>query len=289
MSYAETQTLLQRMGELRSDKGDGNLWARGFSGRFDSFSQGKLSGFNMNYHGFQIGADMRLDAPDGDIYLGAMGGASNSSQSYSKGNGNGGLNSQNLGLYASYMQTDGLYADALLKYSHMKNSFNVYDSSAQRVSGNASTDGFSASLEAGKRFYLNTSRSGFYIEPQAQLTYSYQDKTTVMASNGLRIDLDSFNSTLGRASALIGYNLDEGSKRVNIYVKTGYVGEFAGNLSYSLNGSNEGHSNRGDWWNNGVGMSAQINSQHNIYLDLESSTGSKFNQRQVNAGYRLTF
>ncbi|WP_144413121.1 autotransporter outer membrane beta-barrel domain-containing protein [Pragia fontium] len=32
-----------------------------------------------------------------------------------------------------------------------------------------------------------------------------------------------------------------------------------------------------------------MNKQHTLYLDLDTSTGDKFNQRQINAGYRLSF
>ncbi|GKX54554.1 hypothetical protein SOASR030_06660 [Leminorella grimontii] len=286
MSYAETQTLLQRMGELRQDKGQGDFWARGFAGRFDNFAKGQLSGFNMNYHGFQLGSDIRLDAQDNDIYLGVMFGASNASQSYKQGDG--GLNAQSFGAYASYMDASGLYFDGLIKYSRMKNSFNVTDSSSQRVSGDDSSNGFSASLEAGKRFYFSPDADGVYLEPQAQLSFSYQDDMTIKASNGLIIDTDAYHSTLGRVSALVGYSANSGMP-VNVYLKTGYVTELDGRVSYRLNDAKESHVNRGGWWNNGIGVTTQLNNQHSFYLDAESSTGHRFNQRQINAGYRFSF
>ncbi|WP_058910153.1 autotransporter outer membrane beta-barrel domain-containing protein [Entomohabitans teleogrylli] len=288
MNYAETQTLMQRMGELRADKKQADVWARGFDGRFDSFAQGKLSGLNMNYHGFQIGGDWRLDVLEGDLYLGAMFGAANSSQDYQKNGGDGSLSSQSAGLYASYLHTDGLYLDALVKYSHMRNAFSVSDSSSQRVGGKDSSDGIALSLEAGKRFWLSDASSGFYLEPQTQLSLSWQEGMNVNASNGLRVDTDSFNSTLGRVSAVIGYQLTD-RMPLNVYLKTGYLTELDGRVNYRLNGSEENTSNRGGWWNNVIGATIQIEQQHSLYLDAESSTGHRFNQRQINAGYRFSF
>jgi outer membrane autotransporter barrel domain len=56
-----------------------------------------------------------------------------------------------------------------------------------------------------------------------------------------------------------------------------------------LNNHKESHSFKGNWWNNGVGINANINQKHTIYLDLESSPGNKFDLLQVNGGYRYSF
>ncbi|MCX8709387.1 MULTISPECIES: autotransporter outer membrane beta-barrel domain-containing protein, partial [unclassified Gilliamella] len=45
----------------------------------------------------------------------------------------------------------------------------------------------------------------------------------------------------------------------------------------------------GNWWNNSIGVSAQVNKAHTIYLDVESSTGNRFDLLQVNGGYRYSF
>ncbi|QBH95291.1 autotransporter outer membrane beta-barrel domain-containing protein [Limnobaculum zhutongyuii] len=289
MNYAETQTLLQRMGDLRDSNGDGNLWARSFAGRFDNFAQGKLSGFTMNYHGVQFGGDKRFDLNDDNLYVGLMVGLSNSSQDLSKNNGDASLSSQNVGLYSSYMSADGLYVDALVKYTHFKHSFSVNDSDNHRVGGNDSTNGIATSLEIGQRFYPGQDKKfGFYIEPQAQISYAYQEGINVKATNGLVIDSNSYNSTLGRTSILFGYNINEATP-TNIYLKTGYVYEFDGKIDYRLNGSSESHDNSGGWWNNGLGITTVIKNQHNFYMEVDSSTGHNFNQRQINAGYRYNF
>ncbi len=109
------------------------------------------------------------------------------------------------------------------------------------------------------------------------------------SDNGLNIDLDGYDSKLARTSAIVGYELNSGATVVNAYLKTGYVHEFDGDVNYHLNGSNEQHTFKGGWWNNGIGVSAQINKQHTLYIDVDSAAGNKFDQRQINGGYRFSF
>lgn len=108
-------------------------------------------------------------------------------------------------------------------------------------------------------------------------------------SNGLKVKLGDYNSILGRASASFGYEIKSENNNLNVYVKTGIVREFDGDTYYKLNNSKENHSFKGNWWNNGVGVSAQLNQKHTIYFDLESSLGNKFDSLQVNGGYRYSF
>ncbi|WP_284541906.1 autotransporter outer membrane beta-barrel domain-containing protein, partial [Pleomorphomonas sp. T1.2MG-36] len=53
MNYVENRTLMQRMGDLRNQSKEGNIWLRGYGGSLDSFASGKLSGFDMGYSGIQ--------------------------------------------------------------------------------------------------------------------------------------------------------------------------------------------------------------------------------------------
>ncbi|MGL4860084.1 MAG: autotransporter outer membrane beta-barrel domain-containing protein, partial [Enterobacteriaceae bacterium] len=87
MQYAENQTLLQRMGDLHYGTQDNRLWGRGFVGRFDHFSSGKLDGFSMNYHGFQLGGDHKLEQTHGNLFLGVFASLGNSTQQQRPGDG----------------------------------------------------------------------------------------------------------------------------------------------------------------------------------------------------------
>ena len=282
MSYVETQTLLKRLGDMRNSGTFGDVWLRGFSGKLDSFSSGKLSKFDMNYHGFQFGADKQL-SENTPFVIGAFVGQTYGDPDYRKGDGS--LRSFNTGFYTTYLDESGFYLDGVAKYARQKNHFKVKDTADNRVQGTGHTNGLGVSLELGKKYQIND----FYIEPQTQIAYSHQNGTSINATNGLNVKLGNYNSLIGRASALFGYQVNTENSNINLYAKTGIVREFDGDTYYKLNGNKESHSFEGNWWNNSIGVSAQVNKAHTIYLDVESSTGNRFDLLQVNGGYRYSF
>ncbi len=286
MNYAEMQSLLQRFGDLRQKQSLGDGWVRGIGGRFDSFASGKLSDFSLSYSGMQFGVDRQL-RPDLPVVAGAFMGLTHGNAHYASGSGD--QTSSHAGFYLTAMTDSGLWFDGVVKYSRMKSGFNVRDSQGQGVSGYGAANNYNLSLESGKRFALTQAEQGFYLEPQLQLAWSHQQGDTLRASNGLRIDLDGYDSLLGRASALLGYQITQEARQLNLYLKSGVVREFKGDTGYRLNGSPERHSFRGNGWNNGLGVSAQVTGQHLFYLEGDSTTGHQFNQRQFSAGYRFTF
>ena len=286
MNYVENRTLMQRMGDLRNQSKEGNIWLRGYGGNLDSFASGKLSGFDMGYSGIQFGGDKRL-SDEIPLYVGLFIGSTHASPDYRGGDGT--ARSDYMGMYTSYMAEGGFYSDLVVKASRQKNSFHVLDSQNNGVSASGSANGFSASLEAGQKFSLNQPGHGFYIEPQAQFTYSHQNDMDMKASNGLNIHLSQYKSMLGRASIILGYDVVAGNSQLNMYVKTGGIREFSGDTEYRLNRSREKHSFKGNGWNNGVGVSAQFNKQHTLYLEADYTQGNAFDQKQVSGGYRFSF
>ena len=282
MNYVETQTLLKRLGDMRTSGKFGDVWLRGFTGKLDSFSGGKLSKFDMSYHGFQFGADKQL-SENSPLVIGAFVGQTYGNPDYK--NGDGSLHSFNTGIYATYLDNSGFYIDGVVKYDRQKNHFKVKDTANNRIQGTGHSNGLGLSMELGQKFKIND----FYIEPQTQFSYSHQNGNSINASNGLKVKLGNYNSLIGRASALLGYEFNSDENSINIYAKTGIVREFDGDTYYKLNNHKESHSFKGNWWNNGVGINANFNQKHNIYLDLESSPGNKFDLLQVNGGYRYSF
>ena len=102
--------------------------------------------------------------------------------------------------------------------------------------------------------------------------------------------MDSYNSTLGRLGLNAGYEIKSGKNPVNIYAKASYVHEFDGDVAYRFNGSREQTSFGDSWWTYGLGITAQINKKHNVYLDVERASGGQFNQPwSVNGGYRFNW
>lgn len=291
LNYIDTQTLLQRIGELRhsnASQQDGDVWMRGFGGQLNSFGGQQLVGFDMTYAGTQIGIDKRIATSSGEAYIGVMGGMTHANPNYRGGDGT--TKDYHFGLYGTFIADNGFYIDAVAKYTYMKNHFSVKDTAGNSVQGKGTSDGYSASLELGKRFHLNgTPQSGgYYFEPQAQITYGYQGGMSVNATNGVRATFSNYNYTIGRASGIFGYEIASNNP-VNIYFKTGYVREMHSSVSYKLNDQKQHYDFRGGWWDNGLGITAQINKKHNIYSELDYAKGSRFDQKQINVGYRYSF
>lgn len=289
MSYVNTQNLMQRMGDLRDSNNtkDVDVWMRGFAGKLNSFT-GNLGGFDMNYRGTQIGADKLFNLSSGTLRTGAAIGYIDADPNYRDGHGS--AKSYNFGLYGTYVDNRNFYVDTLLKYEQIKNDFTVTDTQNNKVSGHAKSAGYGLSVETGKRFYLQQANEGIYLEPQAQLSYMHQEGDTVHASNGLKVKLSDYDSTLGRLSTAIGYEIKQGANPVNVYFKTGYVREFMGNnINYYLNKSKEQHNFKGNFWDNELGISTTINKSHTFHADLHYANGNRFDQQQINVGYRYQF
>lgn len=288
LGYVENQTLLQRMGQLRSSNAkDGDVWGRVYGGSLDHFDS-RLGGMDMKYGGMQIGIDKRINDRDGRLYVGAAVGTGKGDVDYSVGTGD--VRSYHLGVYGTYMHDNGFYVDGLVKYMHMKNEFNTVTGGGASVDGSGNTKGFSIGVETGKRLYLQKADEGWYLEPQAQLTYSHQNSATVHASNGLETKLGSYDSTLGRVSVIAGYSINKGKNPIDVYLKTGYIREFSGRTNYTFNGADrESYDFGGSWWDNGIGINMKINDRHNLFMDATYAAGSRFDQKQVNVGYRYSF
>lgn len=184
----------------------------------------------------------------------------------------------------------------------MNSDFKAVDYAGEKIKGNdINTQGFSVSLEVGRRYFLNKTngsggkvrqedRQGWYVEPQVQLTFGHQSSGDFKLSNGLKVKADSYNSVSGRVEMHLGYEIKEGRNPVNVYGKIGIAKEFDGDVDYSLNNSRE-ETSYGDTWKLwGVGITAQFKEQHNLYFEVERASGGQFNQKWgVNGGYRFSW
>ena len=292
LAYAETQTLMQRLGDLRDTDHDNGYWFRFHGGKMESNSRSFVRDFDMKYGGAQVGYDRKIkNSWKGDTYVGGYFGYSKGDLDYSVLNGgtggSGSVDSKTLGLYGTYIADNGFYVDAVLKYMWMKNDFDVLDTNGDRVTGDdLSTGGVGLSLELGKRFRFTKNEKGdnWYIEPQAQLSYTRQDGGYFTASNGLRIGVDSFNSLLGRLGMLAGYE----TAKTNVYAKVSYVKEFDGDVNIIANNISIPESFGDSWWEYGLGFTTRLNDHNSLYMSLERSSGGKFTEPwKVYAGWRI--
>ena len=96
------------------------------------------------------------------------------------------------------------------------------------------------------------------------------------ASNGLNIHLNHYESLLGRASMILGYDITADNSQLKMQMKTGDSRGFSAVTAPQKNNSREKYSFKGNGWNNGVGVSAQYNKQHTFYLEADYTQGNLF-------------
>jgi outer membrane autotransporter protein len=262
--YADMDTLIERMGELRlqtqaapaptitipsgiSKEGGkevvtppppvapphgGGVWFRGFGSGSHIDDQVSRS-FHQNLGGFQIGADKCLVTRYGDLYLGGFLGYFYAHRDFQNQPFNqdstGTTNAFSVGAYGTLINPSGFYADLVVKYTQLWNDFdapNVLSSLGLGPSSTAdySIPTFGASLEIGKRWDFGH----FFLEPQGQIEGAWAGGADYTVSNGLRVSADSQTSLRGRLGVRAGYDFGWGPKAFEPYAKVSVINEFLG-------------------------------------------------------------
>ena len=116
----------------------------------------------------------------------------------------GDINSTMFGLYGSYAGNRGHFADLIVKYGRVNSDFKT-DKNGNSYDSDYGSNGFSITTEYGYRQNL---KDDFYIEPQAELTYSHigsSDYTmSLNGKEGAAVYNDAFKSLIGRVGFTLG-------------------------------------------------------------------------------------
>lgn len=287
LNLSEQENLQKRMQALRVNPNSYGSWIRTYAGKFDSFSSNELKGFDMDYSGIQIGIDRKVARDSNKTWLLGTGlSYTTARQDYKSGSGK--QKAISFALYGTYLnEENNWYLDLYGKYSKYRNTLNIKDSLAQKVKGKGNAHAITLSAEVGKRMFFDTNNK-FYIEPTSQLTIGQIKANTLKNSNGLHVKFDKQNSVIARVGANYGY-VSDGANSFNIYAKTNFANEFAGNQKYYLNNSKEKLNIGSNWVELGIGTHINFKEKHDLFFEINSNLGNKYNKYDVNLGYRLLF
>lgn len=270
----ENNDMNKRLGEIRDSQGEQGIWARMSRGEAKYGSQGVKNQYNY----YQLGYDHKI----ADDWI--LGGAFTYTDGENNLVGGSGTN-KNTGfaVYGSNLRDDGSFIDLIAKYAHMKNDF---DTIGGVGIGEYSTNGYALSAEYGKRFQ----QDGFWIEPQAELTYGKVSSADFTTSEGAKVHQDSLDSLVGR----LGFSLGKDVKAGNVYVRASYLYDFKGDVAMRMsNGVASDTYDQdlgGSWWEFGVGTNLIFGKDMHFYFDVERTEGGKVDTPwQWNAGVRLSF
>ncbi|OBU07105.1 autotransporter outer membrane beta-barrel domain-containing protein [Morganella psychrotolerans] len=154
--------------------------------------------YKLTHAGLELGADYQLALnSDSKLVLGGFTG-------FDKGNvkndwaGTSDLDSYTFGAYTTYINTNGWYADGLLKYNHFDNKLHTTSTNGYDVSSdNYSTSVWGMALETGYTFSFSNKA---FITPYGQLAYNTMGSKNITLSNEMDAEIKnqrSFTSELG--------------------------------------------------------------------------------------------
>lgn len=276
---AENDEMHQRMGELRSSKGEAGIWARMKRG------ESKYGDMNIKnqYSTYQLGYDEKVG--DSNWYIGGAISRTEGKSSFATGSGEN--QSTGFTVYGTYVADDGQYLDLSAKYARLDNEFDVFGRSGIESTGDYRNNGYAFSAEYGKRIEAG---NDFWIEPQVQLTYGHLSSANYTTSRDVRVTQDAMDSVVGRLGFAAGKDIGAG----NVYVKASYLYDFDGDTNVKMtDGINSAVYDQdlgGGWFEVGIGTNINLSETSHLYFDVEKTYGGDIETPwQWNAGVRFDF
>lgn len=262
-----TDSLEKRLGEARySGDGDG-MWARI---RHDRVGRDSL--YEANNTMTELGFDWRNDRTKfGRHIQGAALDYMDGSADYKEVTGRSDSKRYGLWFYDTRLGDKGHYTDIVAKYGRLQNEYTLYPEMGGPVKGDSHNDYWSLSFEYGRKKPL---ASNWFIEPQAQLQYTYLGSTDYRTSQGTQVDLAGTDSLISRLGFRLGKDV---SDRTSFYITGDFFHEFLGNQDVSAwdrTGRMDvtGH-NDGSWYNAGLGFTTRVGKNSYAYASFDRSFG----------------
>lgn len=279
--------LNKRLGEARYIDGDEGLWIRMWHKNV-----GRDNQFETASNMYQIGYDKFKECDNnGKHRQGVAIDYMDADSDFKNIIGNGETNRKGIWLYDTWLGNKGHYADYVFKWGHLENKFNLIDElSAKEINAEYNNNAYALSAEYGRKKMLND--EGWYIEPQAQLQYSYITGVDYQTNLDTNVSMESVNSLIGRVGFRLGKDIDD-DKKSTFYVKADILHEFMGDQeinAYDKTGIlNKTYENEGTWYDIGIGFSTMLSDTSYAYLDYERCFGNNNkNTYQINGGIRWT-
>lgn len=282
--WNENDTLLKRMGELRYSEDDGGDWLR------IARSKQEGAGFEGKTTMFQFGYDRRQEVENGIWRKGIALSRGETDADFQGGKGN--IINTSLAAYATWLGKKDHYWDIVLKGSRLRNDYETYG----KYSDHGLNKNWAASISAeyGRKKMLNT--EGWFLEPQAQLTYGHMWGDDYLTEQDIKVRQDDSDSLVGRLGLVLSREMTDTENRPQrFYLKASVLHEFMGSDRFHLQDSRGEtlyveNDLGGTWYEVGLGMNAVISDRTHLYLDIEKSFKGKIDTPyRIEAGVRWEF
>lgn len=267
--------LTKRLGDVRQNEGSIGAWARVYGGES---KWGGRNSVDMTSTTVQAGAD----AKTGDWIIGGAFSYTSSDVDLQNGSGDGDM--YDFALYGTKRFESGAYLDFTARYGYIQN-----DLSAGNMDVDVDSHAFGVSAEAGHQFrFLKDA----YVEPQIEVAYGVASGDDVRASNGVKIEQDTFQSLVARVGFRTGFDFPENAG--TIYAHASYAYDFLGDADGTASADGRSVSLDedlgGGWVTYGIGAQFKIGRSAFAYGELERTSGGDVrNPYMFNAGCRWMF
>ncbi|HCR3991093.1 TPA: autotransporter outer membrane beta-barrel domain-containing protein [Morganella morganii] len=267
----EVDHLRARLHMLRtSDSIENGLWMQGI-GSNTKVDKDQIQ-YKLRHAGLELGADYQLALnSDSKLVLGGFTGFDKGDVKNDRA-GTSDIDSYTFGAYATYLNSNGWYADALLKYNHFDNKLKTTSTNGYDVSSdNYSTSVWGMAQETGYTFAFSNQ---IFITPYGQLAYNRMGSKDITLNNGMDAAIKSqtsFTSELG-VNAGKDFSFDNGLV-FSPYVKAAWNHQYEDGNEVEFNRYNTINLDlSGSTGKFGAGFNARYNNV-NMFMELQHIAG----------------
>lgn len=275
ITRALTNDVRKRLGDIRSAQGTHGVWARYDGGKMSDDS----GEFDHKFNTVQIGIDTvptRDSARFGVAFSYTQGDTD-------FGRGSSDMDAFSLAAYGTWIADNGLFADVIGRIATVKN-----DMTVGQYKGKTDNTLLSLSGELGWRYDVTNM---LYVEPQAELTYTYIDGDKFKLGYA-DYETDSADSLVGRAGFALGIKCP--NNKGDAYVRVSAVHEFLGDSMVTASAGNTINTAEFDgkdtWVEYGIGATYNVTPNTYIWADIERTSGAVVDEDvRGTVGVRFSF
>ena len=291
--WSDEQDVLNRRldNERLTGSSDGtvNAWGSYYGGYHRQQVEQTSSAYDQTNNGFMLGADKRVDIAPGNLLFGFA-----ATRGYSDVNMHDGgsagtdVDSYGASLYTSLRLNNGLFFDASIKGTHLKNDISVTSLDGGHTTGDYNNNGFGGAFKTGYHKQFNA----WYIEPYAQISYARYNSVDYKLKNGLHTKDDGSTSLGLEGGVNVGtaMALNNGTE-VRPYVHLAVAGETENSNTMDINGEKINDSTDGSRGIVGLGADVKLSKNLSGWAGANYAKGQDHYESpwQLNAGVSYTW
>lgn len=291
--WSDEQDVLNRRldNERLTGSSDGtvNAWGSYYGGYHRQQVEQTSSAYDQTNNGFMLGADKRVDIAPGNLLFGFAAARGYSDVNMHDGGSAGtDVDSYGASLYTSLRLNNGLFFDASIKGTHLKNDISVTSLDGGHTTGDYNNNGFGGAFKTGYHKQFNA----WYIEPYAQISYARYNSVDYKLKNGLHTKDDGSTSLGLEGGVNVGtaMALNNGTE-VRPYVHLAVAGETENSNTMDINGEKINDSTDGSRGIVGLGADVKLSKNLSGWAGANYAKGQDHYESpwQLNAGVSYTW